>query len=213
MYYSLDLNLGKSKIFVVIFCLCTFVLTSKVMAQNPDNHILTVLSSDANLGSVRSYSRSGSIITSMPNNTSVNFSGTAELIAIPQAGKIFVGWSDNVLNNPRTVDVSQDMTFTAIFEECETADIVGTIESPVYFKIYPNVIVYDNFTVEIDASLIGSVLRIYSARGQLLLQQTLLSQMEIISMQNYANGIYFVQLLNYNGESLEAICVSKLAKM
>ena len=194
---------------VAFFCLCTAIFTNMAMAQSPDPCTLTVLSSDANSGSVRSYSRSGSIITAMPNNTSVNFSGTAELIAIPQAGKIFVGWSDNVLNNPRTVDVSQDTTFTAIFEECETANINGTMESTVYFKISPNPL-KDNLIVEIDASVIGGVLEIFTMTGTLLLQQVLSSQMEIISMQNFADGIYFVQILNYNGESLG---VSKVLKI
>ena len=197
MFYSLNLNLRRNKIFVVIFCLCTFILTSKTIAQNPDSCVLTVLSSDGNLGSVRSYSRSGSLITSMPNNTSVNFSGTAELIAIPQAGKIFVGWSDNVLNNPRTVEVSQDATFTAIFDDCETVNIDGITENPIYFKIYPNRVI-DNLTVEVDVSAIGGMLEIFTVAGTRLLQQVISNQQEIISMQNFASGIYFITL-SFNG--------------
>ena len=127
-----------NKHFLMFFIFLAIVLGrggTEVAAQDPDTYTLTVLSSDENLGSVRSYSRSGSLITSMPNNTSVNFSGTAELIAMPQAGKIFVGWSDSVLNNPRIVDVNQDMTFTAVFDDCETVNINGITENTVPFKI------------------------------------------------------------------------------
>jgi len=212
MCYSLDLNSreSKNKIFVVIFCLCAVVLTNKTIAQDTTNtHILTVLSSDADLGTVRSYNQSGSIITAMPNNTSVNFSGTATLIAIPKAGKIFVGWSDSVLNNPRMVDVSQDTTFTAIFEDCETANIDGITDRTIYANIYPHAVRDNHFIVELDASIIGSVLEMYDRWGTLVLQQVLSSQMNIIFMQNFADGVYFVGI-SYNGEYLVTASVTKI---
>ena len=190
-----------SKHFLMFFMFLSIVLGrggTQVAAQDPDNHTLTVISSDANLGSVRSYSRSGSIITSMPNNTSVNFSGTAELIAMPQAGKIFIGWSDSVLNNPRIVDVNQDMTFTAIFDECKTVNIDGITENTVHFRILPNPVI-DNLIVELDVSAIGGVLEVLNVMGTILLQQTVSSQIEIISMQNFAAGIYMIKL-SCNGE-------------
>jgi hypothetical protein len=76
---------------------------------------LTVLSSDNDLGNARSYSAVRSLITSTPSNESATFSGTAELIAIAKAGKVFTGWSDGNTDNPRTFIVSTDTTITAIF--------------------------------------------------------------------------------------------------
>ncbi len=45
-----------------------------------------------------------------------NENETATLTAIPNNGYRFVKWSDEVTDNPRTVVVTQDSTFTAIFE-------------------------------------------------------------------------------------------------
>ena len=123
----------KCNVFVMTFCLYMVAFTSKTWAQVTST--LTVLSSDVNLGSVRSYSMDDGIITVTPNKTSANFSGTAELVAVPQAGKVFVGWSDSVLNNPRIVTVSQDTTFTAIFDDCENVDISWMYrQSEAYWK-------------------------------------------------------------------------------
>jgi len=81
----------------------------------------SVLSSDVTFGHARSYGLSGGVITSTPDHIAANFSGTAELIAIPKAGNVFVGWNDDNFENPRTVTVTgnEDVTYTAIFAECE----------------------------------------------------------------------------------------------
>ena len=46
----------------------------------------------------------------------VNDNEVATLTAIPNEGYRFVKWSDEVTENPRTIVVTQDSTFTAIFE-------------------------------------------------------------------------------------------------
>ena len=200
---------SKNKIFAMIFFLCIVSLTGKIIAQDTVSHTLTVLSSDINLGTVRSYSTVGKIITITPNNTSASFSGTADLIAIPQAGKVFVGWSDDVLNNPRTVTVGQDMTFTAIFKDCETANIEGITDSMVtYFKFSPNPVI-DYLMVELDVSAIGGVLEIWDRWGRMVIQQVVSSQMEIISMQHLADGIYYLRLLSYDGKTLDVASITK----
>ena len=42
---------------------------------------------------------------------------TATLAAVPAANCYFVGWNDNVTDNPRTVTVTEDITYTAYFAE------------------------------------------------------------------------------------------------
>ena len=42
---------------------------------------------------------------------------TATLAAVPSAGCYFVKWNDDVTDNPRTVIVTEDITYTAYFAE------------------------------------------------------------------------------------------------
>ncbi len=48
---------------------------------------------------------------------------TATLTAIPNEGYAFAGWSDGNTDNPRTITVSQDLTFTATFVAFEYVDL------------------------------------------------------------------------------------------
>ena len=47
-------------------------------------------------------------------------SAQVKILAIPNAGYIFVKWSDGSTENPRTIVASGDLEFTAVFEVDET---------------------------------------------------------------------------------------------
>ena len=77
---------------------------------------ITVLSNNNDFGAVWSISN-GKVITSTPSSTSALYGGTITLIASPKAGKIFVGWADGSVENPRTVNVTKNVTYTANFAD------------------------------------------------------------------------------------------------
>jgi hypothetical protein len=64
-----------------------------------------------------------SVVANNPNMGTVTGSGDYKqdtvitITAIPNAGYRFVNWNDNNTDNPRSITIIQDTTFTAIFEE------------------------------------------------------------------------------------------------
>ena len=80
-------------------------------------YTITVLPNDPELGTVTG---SGTY----PENTSI------EISAVPVSGAIFEGWHDGNTDNPRTVVVTADTTYKAIFSRVETYTITVKPESP-----------------------------------------------------------------------------------
>ena len=68
-----------------------------------DQYTVTVASNNEEMGTVE-----GSGV--------YDWNSTATLIAYPVEGNRFTGWNDGNTDNPRTVTVTEDMTFTALFE-------------------------------------------------------------------------------------------------
>ena len=77
--------------------------TATFMLTNPTIYTVTVLSSDTLLGEVSGGGE-------YPEGTTIEISATPG----PQA--YFKAWDDGNTDNPRSIVVTQDMTFTAIFE-------------------------------------------------------------------------------------------------
>ncbi len=86
-------------------------------------YTVTVLANDPNLGSV---SGSGTY----PEGTTINIGAT------PNPGAYFTSWDDGNTDNPRTVTVTQNMTFTAIFSEVQTFTINVRPEYPLQGTTY-----------------------------------------------------------------------------
>lgn len=80
-------------------------------------YTITVLANDPSLGTV---SGSGTY----PENT------TIEISATPNNGVVFNGWNDGNTDNPRSVTVTENMTFTAIFSEIPTYTITVSSADP-----------------------------------------------------------------------------------
>ncbi len=86
-------------------------------------YTITVLANDPSLGSVTG---SGTY----PEGTTIDIS------ARPNTGTFFAGWDDGNTDNPRSVTVTQNMTFTAIFTEVQTFTITVRPEFPLQGSTY-----------------------------------------------------------------------------
>ena len=86
-------------------------------------YTINVLANDPELGTVTG---SGTY----PEGTTIDISAT------PNTGAYFTGWDDGNTDNPRSVTVTQDMTFTAIFTEVQTFTITVRPEYPLLGSTY-----------------------------------------------------------------------------
>ena len=181
---------------------------------------LTVLSSDAALGNARSYGLSGGVITSTPDNTTAEFTGTAELLALPKAGVMFVGWDDDNTDNPRTVVVAEDVTYTAIFavcnecEECEKCEECPGVTSAgefgaassVAIQAYPNPA--DNLLHVTLATSASGHLTLYDMAGKSVFTQSVTGTNAVLNIGSLASGSYILRLVE-NGVAGAGVKVIK----
>ena len=79
-----------------------------IFTETETTPTITVTVNDATMGSA-TYTMDGN---------------TAVLTAIPNEGYVFTGWNDGNTENPRTVSLTSDTTFMAIFVETETAPTI-----------------------------------------------------------------------------------------
>jgi hypothetical protein len=80
---------------------------------------IAVYSSDENMGSVS--------VTQQPSCNNM----TAVIVATANPGFHFAGWNDGNTENPRTVNLTSDEEFTAIFEELPTYTITVSTINPI----------------------------------------------------------------------------------
>lgn len=120
-----------------------FLCWSDGIASNPRNVTVT---GDANykalffLDGTPEYT-----ITVVANNSllgTVTGSGTypagstVEISAMPNEGSIFTGWDDGNTDNPRSIIVTQDMEYMAMFTKAETYTITVRAENPLLGTTY-----------------------------------------------------------------------------
>ncbi len=86
-------------------------------------YTITVIANNPDLGTVTG---SGTY----PEGTTIDISAT------PNNGAFFTGWDDGNTDNPRSVTVTQNMTFTAIFTEVQTFTITVVPEFPLLGSTY-----------------------------------------------------------------------------
>lgn len=70
-----------------------------------------------------------------------------EIHALPQGNLQFRGWSDSIMDNPRTVTVLSDTTFSAVFTSPDTTYIHDT--TTINDSVYVDVFVHDTIYVPI----------------------------------------------------------------
>ena len=76
----------------------------------------------------------------------------AEISATPYEGSVFTGWDDGNTDNPRSIVVTQDMEFIAVFTKTETYTITVRAESPLLGSTYGSGEYPLNYVVNIGAS-------------------------------------------------------------
>jgi hypothetical protein len=167
---------------------------------------LTVLSSDVSLGNAISMSGCSVLTTTTPNNPTATFSGTATLYALAKAGKVFIGWADGNLDNPRTVLVSSDTTFTATFATCEETGI-RSAQAAAPLKVYPNPAL-GTLYVELENYVTNGTLTLFDMSGKIVLSQPFSGNSAQINMSSLTAGNYILRLVE-NGAASAGVQVIK----
>jgi hypothetical protein len=134
-----------------------------------DQHTITVLSADENMGTV-------SVGGTYDYGTEISISADA------REGYEFVEWNDGNTDNPRTITVEQDSTFIAYFQFTDVNDVN-----------MPNINVYsyDDQIVIVNAE--GFSVEVFDMSGRLVISESRVSQ----SVRQYtilAPGIYLVKV-------------------
>lgn len=80
---------------------------------------------------------------------------TIEISATPNVGANFIGWNDGNTDNPRSIVVTQNMEFTAIFAEIETYTITVRAENPLLGTTYGSGVYPLNQVINIGATPIA----------------------------------------------------------
>ena len=168
---------------------------------------ITVLSSDVNLGNAISQSGCGNLTTTTPNNTTARFSGTATLYALAKGGKLFVGWNDGNLDNPRVVTVASDTTFTADFADCENTGIEEARSASAGIQVFPNP-TNNTLNVQSEKFVNNGTLTLFDMSGKLVLSQALNGNSAQINMSAITAGNYILRLVE-NGKVSAGIQIIK----
>jgi hypothetical protein len=182
--------------------------TTANFVEAPCLKILTVLSSDINLGNAISYGESQTLVTStITGRTSATFSGEISLVAIPKANTVFTQWSDGNTDNPRKVTVKTDATYTAVFAICRCVANEGAALKASAITVSPNP-VQDYLYVNLSEAVKDAALEVFSITGTLVARQTVTGQHEVIPTRSFAKGIYILRL-NQAGKVSEGIKIVK----
>jgi uncharacterized repeat protein (TIGR02543 family) len=169
--------------------------------------ILTVLSSDVSKGHAYSFAGCG-FVTTTPDNTSANHSGAITLLALPKGGNVFVGWNDGNLDNPRTVNVTSDVTYTAQFATCTNTANERISAQASGISVYPNPV--ENFlNVELDHEVRGGTLAVFNMSGKVVSNRAINGTSAQIKLSGFAAGTYILRLLENGKASAEVKVVKK----
>jgi hypothetical protein len=116
-----------------------------------------------------------------------------EITAIAADGYRFVMWSDNVTDNPRTITVTSDTTFTAVFEAVNNTTAVDELAAAkVNIYTVGNTIVVENAADEI---------RVYNVMGRLVARNAV----NAASIRVDGAGVYIVK----TGAAVKRVVISK----
>jgi hypothetical protein len=128
---------------------------------------------------------------------------TAVIAATANAGYRFVQWNDGKTDNPRTVTVTGDITFTATFEEDSEGGtgMTGTDASTV--AVYPNP-VRDVLLIQSAAAV--EQLSIHGLSGKMLKQIS--APNREVNVSDLASGVYLVRIKTAAGEAIRKIVIN-----
>ena len=155
---------------------CTFSATSDLFlvayfeADPEQEYTITALSNDSTQGTVTG----GGLYLE---------NATATLTAVPKEGYQFLKWQDENTDNPRSIVVTSDATFTAFFDVADGID--GDFADGVQIYSVNKTIVIGNAE--------NSSVSIYNSTGQLLINEAAIATNKfVISVEH--QGIYFVKV-------------------
>jgi len=138
---------------------------------------ITVTVNDATMGSA-TYTMDGN---------------TAVLTATPNEGYRFLTWSDGNMENPRTITLTSDTTFMAIFSPASSLQEVNARE----FALYPNP-AKSFVTLEFEALKENTLLQIFDINGRRVRTLDLKAGVETlrIDLGDLPKGVYTIMLGN-----------------
>ena len=126
----------------------------------------------------------------------------AEIEATANIGYRFVKWGDDDTQNPRTVTVTQDITFTAIFES--ESGIENIKDNKLAIQVFPN-----PTTGELRIEIVGQIsndvsgITIFDIYGKTLM---FFSTTEtVIDISHLSAGVYFVRISTEAGEVVRKV--------
>jgi hypothetical protein len=121
---------------------------------------------------------------------------TITLQATAMAGYRFVQWNDGNTDNPRTVTVTGDVTFTAEFDIQSGIPEIGASA----LSVYPNPV---QDVLYVQSSVVVEQLSIHNLSGKMLKQITAPGQE--VSVSDLAKGAYLVRITTAAGEVVRKI--------
>ncbi len=155
---------------------CTFSATSDLFlvayfeAEPEQEYTIRALSNDSTQGSV--------------TGGGLYFENeTATLTAEPKEGYQFLQWQDENTDNPRSIVVTSDATFTAFFE------VIGAVDE----NYLSNVSIYAQDKNIVIDNAVGCSLSIYDLTGQLLINETAIATNSLV-LHMGRQGVYFVKV-------------------
>ena len=126
------------------------------------------------------------------------------LIASPESGYIFDKWNDGDTNNPRTIIVSSDTSFTAIFK-----DAINITEQYInnHFIIYPNP-TNNHITLDNGQELMKEV-SLYDVMGRKVKHFPVNTPSTTVNVSDLPNGIYIVKISTASGVLVRKVQVMR----
>ena len=159
-------------------------LTALFVAEGEDVYTVTVVSADPAMGSV---SGGGQAVSG----------GTVTIRAIPNEGYRFLNWQDGNTDNPRTITVTSDITYTAYFES--TSQGIFNVEEN-KITVYPNP---TNGRVIINADDVTRI-DVYNVNGQLV---KTIAKESVIDISSLPSGVYTLRV-----ETVQSTFVCRVIK-
>ena len=168
---------------------------------NTENPRMVTVTSDTTFMAIFTEAGTTPIITVTVNDAAMGSAtytmdgNTAVLTATPNEGYEFTGWNDGNTENPRTVTVTSDTTFMAIFTTNGSSSLqeVNARE----FAIYPN-LAKSFVTLEFEALQENTLLKILYINGRRVRTLDLKAGVEAlrIDVSDLPKGVYTVMLGN-----------------
>ncbi|OQA86264.1 MAG: hypothetical protein BWY27_01201 [Bacteroidetes bacterium ADurb.Bin234] len=138
----------------------------------------------------------GTVSKSTPNCTDT----FSTLNATAKTGYIFIQWNDGNTDNPRTVNLTQDTTITAIFALNNAIEDVDIFKN---LKIYPNPTT-NQLNIDFYQNIIKEI-HIYDILGKEVSHMQINNSMINLHTETWENGMYLIKIISENGSTIKLV--------